>query len=153
MIISGHFIGLHLGVAKLPELPVPPGVTHIPLLQVAPTIVQSWHAAPPVPHAVSSPNEVQPWVGLQQPMAHVLGPHGAGPASGMVEGAPPPLSGPLLPVVAGTLGEADEEPLELSSPPLELGSGIPDELAVSGAAASLVASLAGAEASSPNVGL
>ena len=43
------------------------GATHVPPMHVWPTIVQFWHASPPVPHAVSPDPVWQPPLGSQQP--------------------------------------------------------------------------------------
>jgi hypothetical protein len=70
------------------ELPDEPwGCEHTPAWQVAPNMLQSWHALPPAPHAVSTMPTAQAPVLSQHP-AHD-GPHAPPPSS-------PPLALPLL---------------------------------------------------------
>ena len=49
----------------------------MPIEQVSPDVVQSWHARPPVPHwvSISLVTQMSP---AQQPDGHVLGPHFGG---------------------------------------------------------------------------
>ena len=120
-----------LPLALLPELPLallpeldpddPDDARHIPPWHDWLLVVQSWHAPPPMPHAVSSVPGVHPRFGSQQPLHAVE--HEAASSPDMPASPPaPPASSPTLPATVPPL----EAPLG-SALPLLLGPPLPGE--------------------------